>query len=89
MKNENDLLIDFHEWLFVEALGNPAKGRLIFNEWKKAWIPKLKQPAAALSEDAYNDQLGMMKEEAPGYLHFLRSNGFPDLPPDLQPFPKN
>ncbi|MES2598555.1 MAG: hypothetical protein V4662_24685 [Verrucomicrobiota bacterium] len=89
MKTENDLLIDFNRWFFVKALGNPAKGAVVFQEWKRQRIPRLKENPATLSKEEYESRLKQLKKEAPGYLHYLQTNEFPDLPSNLQPFPKN
>lgn len=91
MKTDVDLLTEFFRWLFCEALDvDPAKGSLIFSEWKRQWLPLMQQKAAKAMGDAeYKATLEKMKSEAPAFLHHLRTSNFPDLPPDLKPFPKS
>jgi hypothetical protein len=89
MKTDVDLLTEFHSWFFPAAVGDAIKGSLIFHEWKKQWLPKMNGKPQMLTDTEFAAKLEVLKNEAPGYLHYLRSTSFPELPPELHPFPKN
>ena len=89
MKTDDDLMREFMKWLFDHMGGPPAKAELIKVQFDRFWSSMTKKPPTPISDAEYAQKLEQMKKEAPGFLHFLESNTFPELPPHLQPFPKN
>lgn len=89
MKTDLDLLIEFHSWFFPASLGDSIKGDLLFLEWKRQWLPRMTTNTKNLSDAEYASTLTKLKQEAPAYLHYLRSTSFPSLPAEMKPFPEN
>lgn len=89
MKSDDDLMREFMKWLFDHMRGPSAKAKLIKSQFDRFWSSRAKKPPTPMSDMDYAMKLEQLKVEAPGFLHFLESHSFPELPSNLQPFPKN
>ena len=78
MKTDHDLIQEAIKW-FLASTGAPAaqieRKMLDFDQMMKSFR---KNPPRPLSDAEYAETLEQMQKEAPGFLHFLLNNEFPD-----------